>query len=497
MSRWSKDFEQNPFQSSWKRFNEKLSKTKVDDLTVVTAVDELRRLKMVAAYIDEMVETIDPDFVPPAVWINSQPQAQGAFEQLAAYESDRNVVRLSHANDGMDNILSYIKPYHVLPPKILRPLRASVKAMKSETDLFISDLRAEGTDIIGYLRVMRAEGESHATKFKEIYETITAFEKETFVGQEGQLSTEEVIRTARKLAEKQKSEIEAFHSEVISDPNSLKVQLDRFEVARQLKEDAFDELYRRNTEKSDKLTEFYSKIFGSKNQDTMETSGGLENELNSRLAQLESVESQQKLKYDLLFQKIESLLPGANSAGLASAYGKLANKFTGPIENYTRVFYISLALLLLIAFMTSTDSIGIYPKAFISFIKPGDWDVALRALLNKLPFVAPLVWLAMFSSSRRSQYERLQQEYSHKEALARSYESYKKELSNLDGDSQEMLKALIGKAIDTIAHNASTTLDGKHVEPSPATKILETIKKEEVEKLIEKLADLMGKTKKD
>jgi hypothetical protein len=129
--------------------------------------------------------------------------------------------------------------------------------------------------------------------------------------------------------------------------------------------------------------------------------------------------------------------------------------------------------------------VNFYPEAAIEFVKLGDWNVTVRAFLYKIPFVAPLIWLAMFSSARRSQYERLQQEYLHKEALARSYESYKKELIDLDTGSEEMLKALIGKAIDTISYNASITLDGKHVESTPATKILDKIKIEDFEKLMD------------
>jgi len=497
MSRWTTAFEQHPFQDSWKRFNEKLADAKVDDLTVSTDVDELYRLKMVASYIQEIIETVDPDFVPPATWSNSQPQAQGAFEQLSAYQLDRNVARIAHANDNLDNILSYVKPYHVLPPKILRPLRASVKALKSETDLFISDLGGESSQIIEHLRSTRIEIENHAAVVKEISKKVQAFEDEIFVAQEGHLSTEEVIYDAKKNAEKLKSEIESFYSQAISDPDSLKVKLSLFETTMSHKQEAFDELHRLNIEKSEKLDDFYSKIFGSINLDGTHNDTGLEQELNARLEHLGIVESQQKVRYESLFSKIESLLPGANSAGLASAYGNLANRFGGPIETYTKVFYISLALLLLIAFLTSTESIGFYPQAFIKFVRPEDWEVALRALLYKLPYVAPLVWLAMFSSARRSQYERLQQEYSHKESLARSYESYKKELIDLDDQSQEMLKALIKKAIETIGHNASVTLDGKHSEPSPVTKIFDNLKKEDFENVIEKIVDLLGKSKKE
>ncbi|AVH39517.1 hypothetical protein AL532_25945 [Pseudomonas monteilii] len=101
------------------------------------------------------------------------------------------------------------------------------------------------------------------------------------------------------------------------------------------------------------------------------------------------------------------------------------------------------------------------------------------------PIVLPVIWLAIFSATRRSQYERLQQEYAHKEAFAASYESYKKQLSDLQVSGDELQKELIAKAIDAIAFNASSTLDGKHTEKPPIFQALEKLNIDEVKKLIE------------
>jgi hypothetical protein len=497
MSRWITNFKQHPFQDTWKRFRDQLLTTKVDDVTILPATEELDRLKKATAHIQEVIEGIDPVFVPSSTWDNFRSQADAALSELVSYQSNRNIGHLTNINLYIDNMLTYVKPYYVIPANMAKPLRSSIKAIGSEMDQLIFNVRAEATEILASLRSSKAEIDSHALEVRSIAEKTHAFEKEVFEGDEEHIPTETAIRDARTTVKALTSEIIAFHNRTVVGDESLKADLQRFEISVHEKQRLFDELQQTTAEKSERLAQFYTKIFGVMTADGKSDETGLEHELNARTAHLLTVESEQDKRYDALFKKIEELLPGANSAGLASAYGVLAKKFDTPIATYTNVFYISLTLLLFIAFLTSVAHIEIYPKAAIEFVKLSDWDVALRAFLFKLPFAGPLIWLAMFSSARRSQYERLKQEYSHKEALARSYESYKKELIDLKTDSEEMLKALISKAIDTISYNASTTLDNKHVEATPASKILENLKKDDIEKFLEKLTDLVSKNKKD
>ena len=103
----------------------------------------------------------------------------------------------------------------------------------------------------------------------------------------------------------------------------------------------------------------------------------------------------------------------------------------------------------------------------------GDFESTLNSLLFKLPLYAPLVWLAIYASKRRSENQRLQQEYAHKEALAKSYVSYKMQIDELKQEDKKLLEKLLDSSIDTVAHNASESLDKKHGDSTP---IQETIK---------------------
>lgn len=183
---------------------------------------------------------------------------------------------------------------------------------------------------------------------------------------------------------------------------------------------------------------------------------------------------------------MEALLPGASSAGLASAYKALKDRFEEPIKNYTRGFYGSLAVLFLGGLVLVSESVSLSPLS-LKFVNASDWEAMLRTLLTRIPIIVPIVWVAIFSATRRSQYERLQQEYAHKEALASSYESYKKQLQDLGVGTEELQKELIAKAIDAVAYNASTTLDGKHTEKPPALQIVEKLNADEIKKLLDLL----------
>lgn len=77
----------------------------------------------------------------------------------------------------------------------------------------------------------------------------------------------------------------------------------------------------------------------------------------------------------------------------------------------------------------------------------------------------------------------MEQEYAHKEVLAKSFQSFKKQIDNLGNNTGdvELLKKLLSTAIDTMSFNASATLDGKHGEQMPITS--------EMIKLVKQTAD--------
>jgi predicted membrane chloride channel (bestrophin family) len=146
---------------------------------------------------------------------------------------------------------------------------------------------------------------------------------------------------------------------------------------------------------------------------------------------------------------------------------------------------VAIGLLVIGAMFMVTKELAFTPEFKLVLEDIPEWSIVLKAMLFKAPFIAPVIWLALFASTRRNQYARLKQEYAHKEALATSYESYKKQISDLGLASNELQQRLIESAIDAIAFNASTTLDKRHTEKLPLQELMDKLSFEEVKKLLD------------
>lgn len=144
------------------------------------------------------------------------------------------------------------------------------------------------------------------------------------------------------------------------------------------------------------------------------------------------------------------------------------------------MFYISISILFIFSIILIKSNL----KELTSLYDMGMF------LVYRLPVIIPVVWLAVFASKRRSESERLKQEYAHKEALAKTYQSFKLQIEQLGENSQEpLLEKLLTAAIDTISNNASTTLDKKHGDSIPITDIIEKVVNKALDKLPSKATD--------
>jgi len=487
-SRWATELAQHPFQMVWKMLKGELVNVEIDDQTVPTSVYELARLKRVVIYLDQIIKSLDPDLTPKAIWSSFQQQAEGCLNQVRAYASDKNIGHIVSANDHADNLLTYVRPYQVIPEDALRALSSAAGAYSAQLNEYVEAFRVKAGEIVGQLSQDKKAGANSLKAAEKDSDKIKEFSDELFVGSPEVPAISNKIRELLEVAVDHSKSIDDLHAVLLvgtaKEPSTqAKVKVAEGEISTTHK-NLLALLDGVGPEVS-KLEEFHQKIFGKVDEGTGKMVGGLESELSDRMTDLGKAEHEQGEKHAALVDKIESLLPGATSAGLASAYKSLKDNFEKPIGLYTKLFYGSLSILILAALVMAIKEVSIYPAASIAFVDTPDWDVIFKALLYKAPFIIPVIWLALFSSTRRSQYERLQQEYAHKEALATSYESYKKQLQDLKGDTDALQRELISKAIDAVAYNASVTLDGKHQEKLPTQQLLEKLNFEELKKLVE------------
>ncbi len=228
------------------------------------------------------------------------------------------------------------------------------------------------------------------------------------------------------------------------------------------------------------LSLFYDRVFGYE-KDGKQVQG-LQAEFTDRKEEFSKYYEKIQNKYDALYQKIEELLPSATSAGLAKAFSDQKKSYKTAILVNSWVFYAAAILILVTAIMLGKPLFMGSPFSLegisVGTVSTDAMNFSIQNLqllkntLIKLPIFIPLFWIAFFASKRRSQAQRLQEEYAHKEAIAMSYSSFKTQIEELEQEEQELLKKLLETAIYTIGYNASSTLDGKHGDESPVMQIM-------------------------
>jgi len=485
MTRWKSEFEQGPFKINWHTLQVVAQSLEIDDTTVAPAVEELARLKKVLAFVEKIIDDIDFELTPKSVWINAEPQVTSCTAALHTYSASRNLGHLIQANENADNLLSYFRPYMVTPAQAVQAYGAAARAFSGQIDGYLEKFRAKGHSLISNLESSAANSEKQLLFINLLSDKAREFNTYLF---EGDSAAAYFTRSSVETIRNDKKAIEDLYKQTIDEQVSSKVKLEAAaaEIDRQLA--TFEKLTNSTSAAQKDLSRFYKKIFGREinEEEVPGNVGGLEQSLFARLSDLTKYEDDQKVRHQAIFEKIEGLLPGAASAGLATAYQGLSKTFEKPVKNYTRAFYASLGVLLLCGLAIVVDSFTLWPL-HIALAKGRDWDELLRTILTRAPIILPVVWFAIFSATRRSQYERLQQEYAHKQALASSYESYKKQLNDLNVSSDDLQRELIAKTIDAITFNASKTLDGNHVEKPPAMQLLEKLSLDDVKKILDLL----------
>lgn len=122
---------------------------------------------------------------------------------------------------------------------------------------------------------------------------------------------------------------------------------------------------------------------------------------------------------------ITGLLPGATSAGLASAFDERRKSFLEPGTGWQKLFIGSIVLLILLA------ASGLI-QAWIASAPMG-YEEILRLWLTRLPIAAALVWLALHSSREAALAKRLEEDYGYKVAIASTFLGFQKQMSEIGG----------------------------------------------------------------
>lgn len=184
--------------------------------------------------------------------------------------------------------------------------------------------------------------------------------------------------------------------------------------------------------KNKQLEVFYKKIFGDEKNEI----SSLEKELEDRIENLKNIENEAK--------KVIAL---SSDAGLASGFHQRGKK----------AFYNK--SMSLIIFCSALTSIGIYNFETIGI--DSFQQMELSSFILKVMINAPFIWIATVANINLNKYARLEEEYAHKESLAKSFERYKEEISKLDdkeNNKSDLLEELLRTNIEAFKVNPAQTM---------------------------------------
>ncbi len=244
------------------------------------------------------------------------------------------------------------------------------------------------------------------------------------------------------------SDIETLHERIFhgdEENDALSDQVDEFVNK------AKGELAGLNTKHAD-INRYHEKVFGEKDA-SGKYSGGLASELEKY-----------GKKYEALFGQIEGLLPGATSAGLAQAFSDKVDEYKKEASKWKWITFGSLC----IAVVLSIVSYWLDRGQVLSF------SFVMIRLAQKLPFVLFAVWLVVYANNRRAENKKLEESYKHKEVIARSFVGYRKQIEDLDLDTEDnnLLISLTTGLLDAIMINSSDFLTATG-EKSPIHEMLD------------------------
>ena len=262
-------------------------------------------------------------------------------------------------------------------------------------------------------------------------------------------------------AEKLHGEIKNAHTSISNISNSIK------EASGQVNKDkeTADTLIKEIQKSKARVETIYDSVFGKQSQDGTRT-GGLEDHVRKRLNSIDEQQKTQQSAYEELKKKVEGLLPGATSTGLAKSYAEQKDTYALPERVWSVVAVLAMIII-----------IGFGYLIFDAAKNVKTASEAFAILVVRLPIFLGATWLAFYAGKQQSQNKRLQQEYAHKETLARSLEGYKREIENLSGTkSEEIMNSFMENVVKIVAFNPSNTLDKSHGTYPPYVKeVLERI----------------------
>lgn len=420
-------------------------------------VGEIAHLKKVIPYFSQMLGSIDPDFVPNKI-LNSNQLLNNIKNDLKNYKSNNQIHYIRNINSNyLDTLLFDWMPFVFYKGRAGQALQKALTGYSTTiqecTDSYVKKSQEAAENAEEY----RLQAKKIIDSLDDQKERFDEYGKKLF---DVDNNIKRQIENLVEEFEQKSEEIKQLHNQIFEGNNGLQTQFNGYYEQIKEKNTEIESLKNNSSKILDELKKFHGDIYGIENDDG-ELENGLKQEITKRQNELEEFKKLQQERYSELNEQIESLLPAATSAGLASAYKEMKDRCSRDIATYGWIFYSALGLLLVIVVLM--HSLDFYNIPINDNNLSNNLTSVFRMFALKLPFILPVLWLAFFSSKCRSEALRLEQEYAHKETLAKSYDSYRQQVEKLGKEEQnKLLPILLDNMIKAIALNPAETLDKNH-----------------------------------
>jgi len=165
-------------------------------------------------------------------------------------------------------------------------------------------------------------------------------------------------------------------------------------------------------------------------------------------------------------KELESLLPGATAAGLAAAYKKTKDEIAERMNKLFRQFWWGLSGLI------ATLVLG----HFLLPPLPTEPIPLMLQILSRVMLASPAVWFTWVVVRQYTYLSRLHTDYGFKEAVATSFEGFRRMMEELDeADNKDLTAALSIKAIGIIGSDPDRLGSRHHGDDSPWSHVLKSL----------------------
>lgn len=346
MSIWQEKYDE--FSNQWKTLFDIGTDFNLDKLNTPEQKEEFNRLKKLIKFIDTLLKQFNYNVIPNSVLSSMTTDIENTIREFNNFlNCNYTLSYLIKSQETLSNVLNKLSPY-------LHTQKKYAKAAKESYDTYRLSIDKETeiiNDFIKTLENMNAQTNDILDNIKNKERDINSIYNQYFIdGEYGKSVKNQIEEFKNNIIEIDVNTKELYKNLLVDEDN-----LSIYTKINQAKDNILkikDEVISKHEnflKEVDELQKFYVRVIGEKDEDGKEISG-LNFELKQRNLALDNFSQKQEEKYKALNNQINSLLPGATSAGLASAYQKQKDSYKVGIYCYNILFYFSILGLLGISF---------------------------------------------------------------------------------------------------------------------------------------------------